>query len=132
VTKNNPDINRQTNNKNNFSGILEKYYGKYLNYNKPQDSMLGRLHWVIKHIDQGSLYYLYVLYENLDKFENTYNLKDIAVKQKTINSNYDELEKTLKKEIQLNNEVEKINYLKYNYIFEDVSSILIRKNEIFK
>lgn len=29
VTKNNPDINRQTNNKNNFSGILEKYYGKY-------------------------------------------------------------------------------------------------------
>ncbi len=84
------------------SPFIQKYYGKYLSYNKPQDSLLGRLHWVTKQIDQGSLYYLYVLYENIDKFEQIYNLKDIAIKKKSIDFNYDELEKTLKKEIQVN------------------------------
>ncbi len=84
------------------SPFIQKYYGRYLSFNKPQDSILGRLHWVTNQIDQGGLYYLYVLYENLDKFEKTYNLKDIAIKQKNININYEELEKTLKKEIQIN------------------------------
>ncbi len=84
------------------SPFIQKYYGKYPSYNKPQDSILGRLNWVNKHLDQGNLYYLYVLYENLDKYNFIYDLKDIAGKQKIVHDNYDELEKTLKKELQLN------------------------------
>ncbi len=84
------------------SPFIQKYYGKYINYNKPEDNILGRINWINKHLDQGNLYYLYVLYENLDKFNNIYNLKDIVNKHKIVNDNYEEFEKTIKKELQIN------------------------------
>lgn len=84
------------------SPFIQKYYGKYINYNKPEDNIMGRITWINRHLDQGGLYYLYVLYENLDKYNDLYNLKDIVNKHKIITDNMEELDKTLKKEIQLN------------------------------
>ncbi len=97
------------------SPFIQKYYGKYIHLNKPEDSLILRLSWVTKQLDTGNLYFLYVLYENLDLFDKNHNKEFVKnIKQRILDSTED-LEKSLNKEVQLENSNKKRSCKLYHY-----------------
>jgi hypothetical protein len=70
---------------------IEKIYGKYIFYNKPEDNLRLRLKWIETKRDNGKLYYLYYLLDNHKK--NKINNKTYI---NYIDNKIIELEKTIK------------------------------------
>ncbi len=80
------------------SPFIQKYYGKYIQYKEPEDSLYLRFQWILNQIDHGLLYIYYILYENIDLFYENHpkeiiqSMLDLSIQQ------FEELETTLKRE----------------------------------
>lgn len=70
---------------------IEKIYGKYLSFNRPEDNLGLRLKWIESHKDNGKLYYLYYLLNTKNK--NGYNIKYIENKKNELQKKYSDLTK---------------------------------------
>jgi hypothetical protein len=80
---------------------IEKLYGKYIFYNKPEDNLILRLKWIEMQKDNGKLYYLYYLLDRNNKKNNkksNQNINYINSKIEELEKNISEINKNLKKE----------------------------------
>ncbi len=82
------------------SPFIQRYYGKYIHFHQPEDSIFGRFDWVLSQIDHGSLYITYVLYENMDYFYEKHSKQYIQSILSLTSKNREELDKILKKEME--------------------------------
>ena len=48
---------------------IEKYYGSYPYFNKKEDNLFLRLHWIDNQLDFGNLYYKEILLDNVKKYD---------------------------------------------------------------
>ncbi len=85
-----------------ISPFIQKYYGKYISFNKPEDCILSRLQWITGQLDYGNLYINYVLYENLDNFEDNQDIDNIKDMKKVLETNIEDYKTLLSKEESLN------------------------------
>lgn len=81
------------------SPFIQKYYGKYSHIGKPEDCLLNRLHWILSQLDNGIIYMNYVLFENIEQFENSHSIRFIQNQIQQSEEIKSELEKELKKAI---------------------------------
>ena len=75
---------------------IERIYGKYIFYNKPEDNLRLRLKWIETKKDNGKLYYLYYLLYNYKKKENNKTINYINNKIIELEKNIKQVEKNLK------------------------------------
>jgi hypothetical protein len=81
------------------SPFIQKYYGKYSHIGKPEDCLLNRLHWVLSKLDNGIIYMNYVLFENIEHFENSHSIRFIQNQIQQSEEMKIEIEKELQKSI---------------------------------
>ncbi len=96
------------------SPFIQRYYSKYPHIHLSQDSLIGRLSWILSQYDHGLLYINYVLYENIEEFEKNHDKGDIISMIESTKNSMDELDKTLRKEIDLSKKDKKTCKL-YHY-----------------
>lgn len=96
------------------SPFIQRYYSKYPHLHLTEDSLMGRLTWILSQYDHGLLYINYVLYENIDHFEKNHSRGDIIAMIESTQTSIDELDKTLRKEIDLSKKDKKTCKL-YHY-----------------
>ncbi len=96
------------------SPFIHKYYGKFVSFKQPEDSLFLRLQWITSQLDHGNLYFLYVLYENMDEFFDESMAEFVKSTLNLTVSQFDELDKRLKQEFDLRKKKEEICKL-YNY-----------------
>ena len=73
---------------------IEKVYGKYKSFNRPEDNIGLRLKWIESQKDKGELYYLYYLLNT----NNILNIKYIENIKNDLQKKFTELDKIYKKE----------------------------------
>jgi hypothetical protein len=96
------------------SPFIQRYYSKYPHLHLSEDSLIGRLSWILSQYDHGLLYINYVLYENIEEFEKNHSKGDIISVIESTQNSIDELDKTLRKEIDLSKKDKKTCKL-YHY-----------------
>jgi hypothetical protein len=117
---------------------IEKIYGKYIFFNKPEDNIGLRLKWIESQKDNGEIYYLNFLFEKYDARKNNQDISFIENKIKELSEMENDLDKSFKKEQNINNKNKLYKYQAYIVTegdeennFANLKKILVDNTVIF-